>query len=178
MTKLIPDTIPPQPSAEFSAAVREARDNSIGYLLTMAQRRIHGALGARLGEHGVSVAQWSVLVILWEVDGLTHKELSDRLAVETATISRTVDRMVRDGLVRRVRSETDRRQVHVHLTDKGAALWRDLVPEAETMLTFALAGFSASEEETLRTLLKRVIHNIVHCKSCGEDAPQRKEVRT
>lgn len=177
MTKLIPDTIPPQPSAEFSAAVREARDNSIGYLITMTQRQLHRALGARLGEHGISVAQWSVLVVLWEVDGLTHKELSDRLAVETATISRTVDRMERDGLVKRVRSDTDRRQVHVHLTDKGAGLWRNLVPEAQTMLNFALAGFSEQEEETLRGLLKRVIHNIEHCDRCAEELAHGKEVR-
>ena len=160
MSKLIPETVPPQPSAEFSAVVRDKRDNSIGYLVTQAQRLLHRGLGLKLQQHGVTVAQWSVLVVLWEVDGLTQKDLSERVAVETATLSRTIDRMERDGLVNRVRSENDRRQVHVFLTDYGAGLWRALVPEAETMLEQALTGISADEEKALRELLKRVIANI------------------
>lgn len=160
MSKLIPDIIPPQPSVAFSQAVRDARDNSIGYLVTQAQRHIHRGLGLRLQEHGITVAQWSVLVVLWEVDGLTQKELCERVTVDAATLSRTIDRMERDGLVTRVRSETDRRQVHVNLTEYGAGLWRELVPEAEAMLNLALEGFSDAEEETLRRLLKRLIANI------------------
>ncbi|MCR4377602.1 MAG: MarR family transcriptional regulator [Rhodospirillales bacterium] len=163
MSKLIPDCIPPQPSAEFSAIVREKRNNSIGYLITLAQRLMHKGLGMKFQAHGVSVAQWSVLVTLWEVDGLTQKELSERVTVETATLSRTIDRMERDGLVKRVRSASDRRQVHVFLSDYGAGLWRKLVPEAETMLTLALAGISEEEEQTLRQLLKRVINNVQNC---------------
>lgn len=165
MSKLIPDSIPPQPSAEFSAIVREARDNSIGYLITQAQRLMHKSLGVKFQRQGVSVAQWTVLVVLWEVDGLTQKELSDRVTVETATLSRTIDRMERDGLVKRVRSATDRRQVHVFLTPFGAGLWRELVPQAEDMLNIALGGISEAEEDTLRRLLKRVIDNVQHC-SC------------
>lgn len=160
MSKLIPDCIPPQPSAEFSAIVREKRDNSIGYLVTQAQRLLHKGLGLKLQRHGVTVAQWSVLVVLWETDGLSQKELSERVTVETATLSRTVDRMERDGLVKRVRSESDRRQVHVFLSEHGAGLWRVLVPEAETMLDQALVGIDAQDEEALRGLLKRVITNI------------------
>lgn len=165
MSKLIPAHIPPQPSAAFSAAVREARDNSIGYLVTQAQRLMHRGLGERLQQHGVSVAQWTVLVMLWEVDGLTQRELSERVAVDTATLSRTLDRMERDGLAVRKRSAADRRQVHIHLTGRGAGLWRELVPEAETMLERALEGFSANEEEALRGLLKKLITNVRNC-SC------------
>lgn len=174
VSKLIPECIPPQPSEAFSAVVREKRDNSIGYLVTQAQRLMHKGLGMKFQRHGVSVAQWTVLVTLWEVDGITQKELSDRVTVETATLSRTIDRMERDGLVKRVRSESDRRQVHVFLTDYGAGLWRQLVPEAEAMLTIALVGISEDEEETLRRLLKRVIDNVQNC-SCqdtGQDVGQ------
>jgi len=176
MTKLIPDTIPPQPSAEFSAIVREKRDNSIGYLITQAQRLLHKGLGMKLQQHGVSVAQWTVLVVLWEVDGLSQKELSDRVTVETATLSRTLDRMERDGLVRRVRSQTHNPQIHVFLTDYGAGLWRALVPEAETMLTLALAGINALEEETLRVLRRRVIQNVENC-SCQSGTENPKGVQ-
>ena len=167
MSKLLPDCIPPQPSAEFSAIVREKRNNSIGYLITQAQRLMHKGLGLKFQPHGVSVAQWAVLVTLWEVDGLTQKELSERVTVETATLSRTIDRMERDGLVKRVRSASDRRQVHVRLTDYGAGLWRELVPEAEAMLTLALAGINEDEEETLRQLLRRVINNVQNCSCQG-----------
>ena len=160
MSKMIPENVPPQPSAEFSAMVREKRDGAIGYLITYAQKLLHRGLGDGLQKHGVTVAQWMVLVVLWETDGLTQKELSQRVAVETATLSRTVDRMERDGLVTRDRSDVDRRQVHVRLTEYGAGLWRDLVPEAEANQERALGGISEDEEELLRTLLRRVIINM------------------
>lgn len=160
MSKMIPDYVPPQPSAEFSALVREKRNNSIGYLVTFTQRLLHRALGEGLQKHGVTVAQWSVLVVLWETDGLTQKQLSQRVAVETATLSRTIDRMERDGLVERMRSETDRRQVHVNLTEYGAGLWRDLVPVAEANLERAMMGIDETEEEQLRSALKRMIVNL------------------
>lgn len=160
MSKIIPEHVPPQPSAAFSAMVREKRDGAIGYLVTYAQKLLHRGLGEGLQKHGVTVAQWMVLVVLWETDGLSQKELSQRVAVETATLSRTVDRMERDGLVTRDRSETDRRQVHVRLTEYGAGLWRDLVPEAEANQDRALTGISEDEEEVLRGLLKRVITNM------------------
>ncbi|MCK5576296.1 MAG: MarR family transcriptional regulator [Sphingomonadales bacterium] len=160
MSKMIPEHVPPQPSAAFSALVREKRDGAIGYLVTYAQKLLHRGLGEALQKHGVTVAQWMVLVVLWETDGLTQKELSQRVAVETATLSRTVDRMERDGLVTRDRSATDRRQVHVRLTGYGSGLWRDLVPEAEANQERALNGISEDEEEVLRGLLKRVIANM------------------
>lgn len=159
-SRMIPDHVPPQPSAEFSALVREKREGSIGYLITCAQKSLHRGLGEGLQKHGVSVAQWAVLVVLWEADGLTQKQLSERVAVETPTLSRTIDRMERDGLVTRKRSDADRRQVHVHLTPLGAGLWRDLVPEAVANLDHALEGISENEEEVLRGLLRRVIANM------------------
>jgi len=160
MGKILSDHVPPQPSAAFSALVREKRDGAIGYLITSVQKLMHRGLGEGLEKHGVSVAQWMVLVVLWEMDGLAQKDLSERVAVETATLSRTVDRMERDGLVVRERSETDRRQVYVRLTEYGAGLWRNLVPEAEANQDRALRHISGDEEEVLRSLLKRVIANM------------------
>ncbi len=162
-----------QPSAEFSARVREKRENAIGYLVTRAQKLLHRGLGDRLHKHGVSVAQWVVLVALWEKDGLSQKEISHRIAVEMPTLSRTVDRMERDGLVCRVRNADDRRQVNIFLTEHGAGLWRDLVVEAHANQTQALSGFTEDEKDLLRVLLKRVIANMgTRCSaatgSCGE----------
>jgi len=164
MSKLIPDSVPPQPSAEFSAMVKEKRDGAVTYLITYAQKLLHRSLGDRLQNHGITVAQWAVLVVLWETDGLAQKELSERVAVETPTLSRTLDRMERDGLVKRERNVQDRRQVHVNLTEHGAALWRDLVPEAEANLERALDGFDDHEEAVFRGLLKRVIGNMSESK--------------
>ncbi|MBL4691996.1 MAG: MarR family transcriptional regulator [Magnetovibrio sp.] len=160
MSKLIPDFVPPQPSPEFSAMVKEKREAAATYLIAYAQKLSHRALGERLKAHGVTVAQWAVLVVLWENDGLSQKELSERVAVETPTLSRTLDRMERVGLVLRDRNEKDRRIVHVRLTQYGSSLWRDLVPEAEANLAQALNGFNEQEETQLCGFLKRIISNM------------------
>lgn len=160
MSKLIPVSIPPQPSPEFSAMVKEKRESAATYLIAYAQKLSHRALGGRLQKHGVTVAQWAVLVVLWERDGLSQKDLSERVAVETPTLSRTLDRMERDGLVLRDRNEKDRRRIHVRLTEHGASLWRELVPEAEANLELALSGFTDIEEAQLCASLKRIIDNM------------------
>ena len=152
------------------------REKSLGYVVNHLSRAMTQAMSDEIAALGVLPGQLPVLMCLFEQDGLSQRELYERVHIEQATMSNTLSRMERDGLVRRVRSETDRRQVHVFLTDYGAGLWRALVPEAETMLTLALAGINALEEETLRVLLRRVIQNVENC-SCQSGTENPKGVQ-
>ena len=104
----------------------------MGYLVNRAAKAFSRALADRLAAHGAHLGQWAVLVFLWERDGQSQGELSRRVAIEDATMVRTVDRMERDGLVRRVRDARDRRRVNVFLTDKGRAVLATCQPASST----------------------------------------------
>lgn len=71
---------------------------------------------------GVSGAQVWILSAIAETPGITVSQLSETLSVHISTASNMLDKLVKTELVERWRSETDRRVVNVHLTDKGRAI--------------------------------------------------------
>ncbi len=77
-----------------------------------------------VGPRGLSLTQYNVLRILRGAGpkGLCRNEIRDRLITRMPDVTRLLDRMEAAGLVHRVRSATDRRQVSTTLTERGSAL--------------------------------------------------------
>lgn len=125
-----------------------------------AVRGLRARLDRVLQNHGLRLGQYQVLRVLWDHDGLTPRELADRLDVEMPTVTRTVQRMVRDGLVRREAHGTDARSIRIRLTplgtDKKAEVARLFSDEAERALT----GFSTQERSTFVAFLERINTNV------------------
>ncbi len=126
----------------------------------LVSRLVSRALATRLGPKGIGYGQFPVLVSLWQEDGVTQKVLSERVRIEAPTMVRTLDRMEREGLVKRMRSETDRRRIHIRLSKKGANLERQLVPLAAEVNDRALAGITKKDRRQLDELLARLIANL------------------
>jgi MarR family transcriptional regulator, organic hydroperoxide resistance regulator len=72
--------------------------------------------------HGFTTSQCYVLIELFKLGSLTMNELSERMNLNTSTMTRVVDNLVRDKYVCRDRDESDRRIVIVTLTDKGRGI--------------------------------------------------------
>jgi DNA-binding MarR family transcriptional regulator len=83
-------------------------------------------------------------------------ELSRVVAIEPPTMVRTVDRMVRDGLVERRPDPNDGRISRVYLTKRGRALRDELVARAKTVNARTLAQLSADEGSMLLKLLTKI----------------------
>jgi MarR family transcriptional regulator, organic hydroperoxide resistance regulator len=132
-------------------------EQSLGYLMNYVGRLFVRAQAACLEQHGVTMGQWAVLLFLWVQDGLSQTALSRQVAIEDATMVRTLDRMERDGLVHRVRNSHDRRQLNIFLTDKGRALRDMLIPCALAVNEVATQEFSDAERHQLQALLHRII---------------------
>jgi MarR family transcriptional regulator for hemolysin len=90
---------------------------------------------------------------------MTQAELSRVVAIEPPTVVRTVDRMVRDGLVTRAPDPDDGRLSRIHLTERARSLRDELVPLAAAVNEEILDGLTASEARTLRRLLAKVATN-------------------
>ena len=132
-------------------------EESIGYLLNRAARAFANRLSDELRPHGVAIGQWAVLLHLWGTDGLTQAQLARRVAIEQPTMVRTIDRMVRDGLVTRAPDPKDRRASRITLTERGSSLRDDLVPLAAGVNRAATTALSDEEVATLRRLLARLV---------------------
>lgn len=89
------------------------------YAAGLAMNRFYRPL---LEKMGLTYPQYLALLLLWEQDGRSLKELGEKLGLDSGTLTPLVKRLETQGLVRRARDEIDERLLRVRLTDAGAAL--------------------------------------------------------
>ena len=132
----------------------------IGRMLREGHRAFNYALAGRLAPHGISLGEWLHLRTLWEEDGLTQVDLAGRIGIEKASSTPVLDSLESQGLIRRVRSKTDRRKSHVFLTRAGKALKATLVPHAVAVNVLARRGLSARELAAFIRVLETMVKNL------------------
>lgn len=137
-----------------------AGDGELSVVTRELHRAFSRALQARIANHGVSMGQWYFLRALWDEDGLTQRELSQRVGMMEPTTVTALNSLERHDLVRRVRNPHDRRKVNIFLTPKGRALRDDLLPEVEEIGVLATRGLTSVELALTITVLRRVSLNL------------------
>lgn len=130
---------------------------SLGYLVNRAARSMAHELAQELRPAGIGIGQWAVLLFLWAGDGMSQAELSRVVAIEPPTMVRTIDRMVRDGLVMRVPDPDDGRLTRIYLTERGRSLRDELVPKAIAVNAATLGRLTPAEGRTLQRLLGKLV---------------------
>jgi DNA-binding MarR family transcriptional regulator len=137
-----------------------ASEDNLGYLVNRVARLMAQMFSRRLQRHGVALAQWAILLFLYAEDGQNQRELSRVVAIEPPTVARTIDRMVRDGLVRREPHPRDGRATRIRLTPRALALREQLVAESMAGNELAARVLSGEELEILKALLRRMIEGL------------------
>jgi DNA-binding MarR family transcriptional regulator len=123
-----------------------------GRLLSTAARMVEHAWIEALDRAGITHAGLIVLHLL-EAGPLSQAELASRARVETQTMSRTVERLERDGFVSRSRDGADRRRFAVTITAAGRDVWkRTRMLEAEVFPTLG-------DPDALRDQLLEIIRS-------------------
>ena len=130
---------------------------SAGFLANHMARLFAAGLQRRVAPLGLAPAQFMVLLELWQDDGLTQRDLVERLDVEQATMANTLARMDRDGLITRRPSETDRRARVVEITPKARVMRDAAIAAAKAQNEAALAGLTGTERDELLRLMRKVI---------------------
>lgn len=153
---------------------REAVPNDrFAHLVKDATRGLTRALQMRLTEHSVSFGHWTFLRILWEQDGLTQRELSERAGLMEPTTFSALKAMEQLGYVIRKQQPDSRKKVYVFLTPEGRALRDKLVPLAEEVNEIALRGVDPSAVAIARDMMLTMIANLV----ADEEEQSRKQRR-
>jgi DNA-binding MarR family transcriptional regulator len=151
-------------AARVRAAPRRAGDfppaESSGYLVRDAHRAFQRLLERRIAPHGVTRGQWYFLRVLWTQDGLSQRELSERVGMMEPTTVIALRGMEKAGLIRRVRSADDKRKAQVWLTPKARRMRTDLLKLARGITEEAEAGVSREELSVLRRVLAQMTANL------------------
>ena len=136
------------------------RDTSLGYQVNHAARLFAQALHQRIAPLGVVPGQFAQLLALFEADGQTQRELCEQVGIEQPTMANTLQRMERDGLVRREPDPADGRRARVLLTDRARDLEGPLVAAARAVNATATRGLNAPEVAAVLAALPRIIDNL------------------
>jgi DNA-binding MarR family transcriptional regulator len=152
------------PEATTEAILRHWREavpnDRLAHLVKDATRALGRALQMRLTQHAVSFGHWTFLRILWETDGLTQRELSERAGVMEPTTFSALKALQKLGYVIRRQLPDSRKKVYVFLTPKGRALKSKLVPLAEEVNETAVRGVAAADISATRRTLLALIENL------------------
>jgi DNA-binding MarR family transcriptional regulator len=148
---------PPARSRPWTAPPRTAAQvRRLRALLTRLSRRrsLRDPVAAACEDLDLTPAQLHLLLWLGYDGPLTMGELARRVAVTEKTITGVVDRLERDGLVRRERDPSDRRVVRVRLAGEGSRLYRRIDVDIDEKLAGLLALLAPPDRRHLVRMLE------------------------
>ncbi len=131
------------------------------FVLHDLARQMRAVADRRAGLHGMTRAQWVMLVWLERQPGLSQKELAELIEVEPITVARIVDRLEARGMVERRADPTDRRIWRLHLCPPSEAVLREMSHERADMYNLATAGLDEVELQAVTAALCRIKSNVV-----------------
>jgi DNA-binding MarR family transcriptional regulator len=146
---------PLKPRALYDGRRYEVSE-SVGYLLFNVMTQMRREVEKRMAQHGLTDAQWKPLWMVRIGRATTAIELAREMDTDAGAITRMIDRLESKGLIERVRSEADRRVVHLRLTEAGDAVARKVPYVLAAVNNDFLRGFSEAEWRQLRRLLGRM----------------------
>ncbi|MGH6725070.1 MAG: MarR family winged helix-turn-helix transcriptional regulator [Pseudolabrys sp.] len=135
---------------------------SVGFFVREVYRSFARCLQPRIAREGVSIGMWFVLRALWDEDGMTQRELGERVGINGPTMVTALNSMERANLVKRVQNRTDRRKINVFLTARGRNLKRKLWPMAAEVLAVGLSGLTRNQVLSLNKMLTQILANLEH----------------
>jgi len=133
---------------------------SVGYQVRATHRLLQRYLGLKIGPYDVTQGMWYFLRALWNKDGLTQRELSDLVGTMEPTTLSAILILEKKRLVRRIRSKTDGRKIHIYLTAKGHALREELLPLAKSVVKSATQSLSNADIARLLVVLAEIQSNL------------------
>jgi DNA-binding MarR family transcriptional regulator len=147
--------------AAYIASVHDPLDTSIPFLLRRTSRYFRLGMQNRLRQYDLGFSHWFFLRALWLKDGITQRELCQRIeAPEPAAVS-ALRELERQRYVRRVRDKDNKRKILVFITPKGHALREKLLPHAYELASMGVRGIPNREVAMLRSLLNRIRDNMI-----------------
>jgi DNA-binding MarR family transcriptional regulator len=153
-------------SPDDPADQEEYAGKGLRFLIRSVHRGFARLIEAEIGaDTPITYAQWSFLRVLWREDGLSQRELSERLDLMENTTVVGLNIMEKRGWITRERDPEDRRRFKVLLTREGRALKR-LLPHVRKVNRLSVEGIAEADIEIMRRTLEGMLNRL-------EDALER-----
>ncbi|MYL30121.1 MarR family transcriptional regulator [Halobacillus halophilus] len=135
-------------------------EDYISIKLHQTDLKLTSEIKSRLQPYNLAPEQNLVMMLLWEKDGLTQNQLSEKLGKDKTNIARMVVNLEGKGFIERKFCPKDRRSLEVYLTESGRKLKEEVVPVSEAFNADVTEGLSKQDLEHLDQVLTKILTNI------------------
>ena len=146
-----------QKTATSPNSQRLALEHFLPYRLSVLTNTVSSNLARVYAEKfDMTIPEWRVMATLGRYPGIAASEVANRTAMDKVRVSRAIGRLKDAGRVTRTVDSGDRRRSALHLTAKGQAIYREIVPLAEAYEVNLIDALNAEEIEWLDRILNRL----------------------
>jgi MarR family transcriptional regulator, transcriptional regulator for hemolysin len=137
-------------------------ENSIGFIINRTAKALIRAFDQELrNKFGITFGQWKIIIILKNNDdGLSQKEIADKLGLESPTIIPIIDKLEKDGFVNRMVDKNDRRNNQIFLTEKTISLLDSIINYALKIKEISTRNISEQDISITKHTLEKMWQNI------------------
>jgi MarR family transcriptional regulator, transcriptional regulator for hemolysin len=136
-------------------------ENSMGFIVNRAAKAFVKALDSELRQKvGVTVGQWKVMVILVNQNGLTQREIAEKLALEGPTLIPIIDKMEKEGLLVRKVDPNDRRNNRIYRTEKADTLWNSMIECGLRIIELSVKDIPDENVKITKDALEKMWQNL------------------
>ena len=114
----------------------------------------------RLQKLGIHPRQMPILAVLWRKDGCSQKELAEKLDVKPPTVTVSIQRLEKAGIIFRRQDEKDQRVSRIYLSEEGRSIIEEGMRMAKEGEKQVLTGFSESELCLMKRFCLQIKENI------------------
>jgi MarR family transcriptional regulator, transcriptional regulator for hemolysin len=162
----------------FEESVLDEFHRDLLFLLHDVARLVRVEADKRARQHGMTRAQWAILIWLERQPGISQKELSEILEVEPITVARLIDRLEARGMVERRPDPRDRRIWRLHLLPPAREVIHEIDEHRADMTRIVTEGVEEKDLETVIEVLLRMKSTLTqdsHARNRGAETAVTRE---
>lgn len=130
-----------------------------GHKINQLARSYTKKLNEKIAPLGLHSSQWAIVLYLYEKKQCTQIELSEYLCVEAPTVTRTLTRMEKNGLISRELG-SDKREKHIRLTEKACSMFPKWHEAASIIEVYAVNNIDKEDLSVFTNVLEKMMKNL------------------
>jgi DNA-binding MarR family transcriptional regulator len=135
-------------------------EESVAFKMNLVHMLLGSEIDSKLSVSGLSAIQWGILKALYDERARTPTALCRTLLADSGAMTRKLDALEKRGLIKRIRSVSDRRSVELALTADGRQMLVETLPHIVEASNRQILGFTTDEVATVKSLLDRMLVNL------------------
>jgi len=142
--------------------MQDEKFNRYSFILERTAKKVKQFAQNSFTDHDfdITVDQWTIMKTLYENDNLLQKELAEKCCKDQPTLTRIVDLLIKKGLTERVIHPSDRRSIHLHLTDEGRKKVENYSPIVSSIRMKAWENLTDEDFSSFTRILDKIYNNL------------------